>query len=383
MHHFLIKSSVFLIFCCALPAAALTGSWYERHSEGWHWYNEPPVEEEAKNLPSVSEDPKEESSSPLPKPTPSEQKPAGPIPFSSAWLEEMMPKYLSNAVDDPTPENVEAFFILQRLAMDKAERFQKVAEQVRIGNKLIDESERRPTSSFGLQTVDREAESRRQALLAKISNIAGLFFFYKEDCPFCEKQGPILKHLEGKGFDVLAISIGGGKLQTARFQSELVDSGQAAMLSVESTPSIFLVHPESTTFALIGSSLLSLPDLEERIILIAQRNQWITEEEVEATRPRLRSADGMDLSKKLPQLMKAIQDDPDKLPDLMALLEGRDAEAERKHLTDLPESEKRSLTDEKGFIDPQLLLQIVKNPQKTELPEKDSLPAFPTSFEER
>ena len=38
----------------------------------------------------------------------------------------MIPKYLSRAVDDPTQENVEAFFLLQRRAMDKAERFQKM-----------------------------------------------------------------------------------------------------------------------------------------------------------------------------------------------------------------------------------------------------------------
>ena len=47
----------------------------------------------------------------------------------------MIPKYLSRAVDDPTQENVEAFFLLQRRAMDKAERFQKMAEQVRVGNR--------------------------------------------------------------------------------------------------------------------------------------------------------------------------------------------------------------------------------------------------------
>lgn len=96
----------------------------------------------------------------------------------------MIPKYLSRAVDDPTQENVEAFFLLQRRAMDKAERFQKMAEQVRVGNRFIDESERRPVSNFGLQTVDRQAEARRQQLLEKISQSTGLFFFFKADCPY-------------------------------------------------------------------------------------------------------------------------------------------------------------------------------------------------------
>ena len=360
MHKFLRRTAVSILLLSALPSLASSGSWYKRHAEGWYWYNEPETVETEE--PKVIEEP---TPIPSPPPDPKTEKPMtpeGPDAFTTAWLEKMIPQYLANAVDNPTPENVEAFFILQRLAMDKAERFQKVAEQVRVGNKFIDESERRPTSMFGLQKVDLEAEKRKVALLEKISKMTGIFFFYKEGCPFCEEQAPILKRIEAKGFDVLAVSIGGGKLQSARFLNEVEDSGQAAMLSVESTPSIFLVHPESTTFALIGSSLLSLPDIEERIVLIAQRNGWVSEEEVNETRPRLLNANGIDLSKKLPELMKAVEQDPTKIGDLMALLEGRDAEAERENLTKMPKSKSRSLMDEKGFIEPKALLNIIKKP---------------------
>lgn len=256
----------------------------------------------------------------------------------------------------------EAFFLLQRLAMDKAERFQKMAEQVRVGNKFIDESERRPVSNFGLQTVDRQAEARRLALLEKISQSTGLFFFFKADCPYCEKQAPLLKHIsETNHFDVLAISVGGGNLRTTTFENTVVDSGQAEMLSVESTPSIFLVHPESTTFALIGSSLLTVPEIQDRILLIAQRNNWVTEDEINATRPRLLNASGVDLSKELPRMLKAVQEDPNKITDLLAVLDGRDPVGERERLTKLPEQKKWSLMDEDGFIDPKNILAIIKS----------------------
>lgn len=178
MSSILVKSvSAVMALSIAVPSFAAE-SWYERHAEGWHWYNDPEKIQEVE--PEVVPEPKEEPKKEPPKPkmmVPEPAKPKHPVAFSSEWLNTMIPKYLSRAVDDPTPENVEAFFLLQRLAMDKAERFQKMAEQVRVGNRFIDESERRPVSNFGLQTVDRQAEARRQQLLEKISQSTGLFFF--------------------------------------------------------------------------------------------------------------------------------------------------------------------------------------------------------------
>lgn len=371
MSSILVKSvSAVMALSIAVPSFAAE-SWYERHAEGWHWYNDPEKIQEVE--PEVVPEPKEEPKKEPPKPkmmVPEPAKPKHPVAFSSEWLNTMIPKYLSRAVDDPTPENVEAFFLLQRLAMDKAERFQKMAEQVRVGTRFIDESERRPVSNFGLQTVDRQAEARRQQLLEKISQSTGLFFFFKADCPYCEKQAPLLKHIsETNHFDVLAISVGGGNLRTTTFENTVVDSGQAEMLSVESTPSIFLVHPESTTFALIGSSLLTVPEIQDRILLIAQRNNWVTEDEINATRPRLLNASGVDLSKELPRMLKAVQEDPNKITDLLAVLDGRDPVGERERLTKLPEQKKRSLMDEDGFIDPKNILAIIKSTRAAQAPQ--------------
>lgn len=395
MAQFIIKPILALLIAsatCASVSAQQSSRWYERHAEGWHWYKDPiKVEEEEQLLeePPLPEKPKLEQPAPkqfVPKP----EEPPKPVAFSSEWLNVMIPKYLSKAVDDPTPENVEAFYLLQRLALDKAERFQKVAEQVQVGNKFIDETERRPISSYGLQTVDREAQARREALLNKISESAGIFFFFKEDCPFCEKQAPILKHIqERNGFDVLAIGVGGGTLKTTTFENTVVDSGQAKMLSVETTPSIFLVHPSTTTFALIGSSLLTVPEIQERIILIAQRNKWITEEEVNAARPRILNESGVDLSKELPKMLKAVQEDPNKIDDLMAVLNGRDPVGERERLMKLTDEKKRSLMDSDGFIEPKDILKIIKAPYQSQQNDtidriEDSYPLqFPMSFESR
>ena len=186
---------------------------------------------------------------------------------------------------------------------------------------------------------------------------------------------------------MLAVSIGGGSLKTTAFENTVIDSGQAQMLSVESTPSLFLVHPESATFALIGSSLLTVPEIQERIVLIAQRNKWITEEEVNATRPRLLNASGVDLSKELPKMLKAVQEDPNKLSDLIAMLDGRDPVGERERLSKLPEDRKRALMDKDGFIEPANILAIIKStdPSRDQTtdsePHQPAGPAFPQTFD--
>ena len=125
-------SSVFVKSVSAVVALSIAvppfaaESWYERHAACWHWYNDPEKIEEVE--PEIVPEHKEEPKKEPPKPkmmVPAPDKPRHPVAFSSEWLNTMIPKYLSRAVDDPTPENVEAFFLLQRLAMDKAERFQK------------------------------------------------------------------------------------------------------------------------------------------------------------------------------------------------------------------------------------------------------------------
>lgn len=349
--------------------ASVSEAWYGRKAEGWHWYKDPVPEEPEEVLPPAPpEEPKDEEKEerivPLmtPAPTAAQSKPEEPVAFSQAWLQKMIPVYLMNAVDHPTPENIEAFYVLQRIAMDKAERFARMAEQVRVGNRLIDETFRRPTSNFGLQDIDKEADRRTAELLAKVADFSGLFFFFKEGCPFCERQAPIIKELERKGFSVIAVSLDGGTLHTARFDRVVRDNGQAALLNVQATPAVFLANPKTGTIALLGESLMAQSELERRILLVAARNEWITQEELAQTRHESDPGNAVDLSKDLPKLVEALQEaerNPQKIVDVLAMLEGRDAQVERARLTDMPDEEKRSITDENGFIDPKVLLRVM------------------------
>ena len=119
---------------------------YNSGAEGWYWYQDPvPEEELLEELPPPPHEVAKEETKPEPL---KEAKAEPPAPFSLKWVQEMLPKYKERAWDNPTHENVQAYFLVQRFAMDRANKFADVAQQVVVGNALLDESMRRPLATF-------------------------------------------------------------------------------------------------------------------------------------------------------------------------------------------------------------------------------------------
>ena len=91
-------------------AQAIAGqSFYQGKSEGWFWYQTYPDP-----VPPVQEKP---APPPPPPPAPepvSKVDQAPTAPFTSAWIRLELPKFRDRAMDDPTPENVRAYYYLQR-----------------------------------------------------------------------------------------------------------------------------------------------------------------------------------------------------------------------------------------------------------------------------
>tara|TARA_R110001583_G_scaffold34982_5_gene116928 strand:- start:4858 stop:5847 length:990 start_codon:yes stop_codon:yes gene_type:complete len=295
--HALILPLLFLAGPMVSIAASGNGLDYERQ-KGWFFYNEEVITEEV-----------EPEELPPPPPPPPEiepeeiaEVPAGPEPMSAAWVRENLPKYIDAAWDNPTPENMRAFMYLQRYAMDKSERFAEVAESVRIGDSNIDESVRRPTATFGSQKVDDIAAANRKKILADLASRAGIFFFFKADCQMCEAAQPILDMISRiHGFQYLAISSDGIPVPYLDEGAYRVDYGQADALNVTSYPALFLTT-EDHRFGALGEAAVSVPDLERRILIVAQQMGLVSQEDVDSTRPILnldknfaRSQDGQTL----------------------------------------------------------------------------------------
>ncbi|MFP4247644.1 MAG: conjugal transfer protein TraF, partial [Halochromatium sp.] len=258
---------------------------YERSAEGWFWYAEEPPEPE---IPEPEPEPEPEPPPPLAQPSPSaEPAPSGPAPLSAAWLRENLERYRDQAIDDPSPNNVTLYLYLQRLVLDKAERFAEATQRAVWADPMLDETTRRPLATFAANLANREAGAARETALTLIAEQAGLWFFYRADCPYCEAQAPLLDLLTSRyGLSVRAIALDGRPLPGGFFPSFVTDAGQAKTLGVVSTPALFLVRPPDGVVP-IAQGVLSLAELQERLVHAATEAGWIPEHWRERTRARV------------------------------------------------------------------------------------------------
>lgn len=158
----------------------------------------------------------------------------------------------------------------------------------------------------------------------------------------------MLGFLEDMGFDILAVSLDGGELQSRKFKNTKLDSGQAEVLGVQATPAMFLMS-EDGHFSAIGQTVLSFSELRRRILLVAQREGWITDAEYKETQPYLNPNDQHDLSKELPKLLQASAGDP-------TAMFGSKEQSEK--VASLAEKDRKEFADENNFIEPKKLIAL-------------------------
>jgi conjugal transfer pilus assembly protein TraF len=283
-----------LLVLCLLTAVTVSAQgkrFYDRDKEGWFWYEpEPPP-------PAVPAPEPEPPAATAPAPAPPAPQPA---PLSTAWLRENLSHYRDLAIDNPTSQNIALFLYLQRVAMDKSSRFAAMTQRVVQADPFLDEITHRPTAPFGATLADRQSLSQREALLKHLAGMTTIWFFFRSDCPYCDAQAPLLAELEERfGFHVLPISLDGRGLPSDLFASFERDRGQARQLGVVSTPALFLAHPPA--LQPISQGLLSLSQLQERILLAAVQAGWIEERALDGPRalaaeaPSASSAEGASL----------------------------------------------------------------------------------------
>lgn len=323
-------------------ANASHNAFFDKNAEGWFWYHDPLPEEEK-----PEEELPEMPPIPIPQIEGKTETPA-PAPFSLAWVKAMLPKYMEAAWNNPTEQNVEAYFLIQRFAIDRATNFANMAQRVVVGNTALDETMRRPLSAPGATQANLNYAEKTQQMMKKVAEHAGLWFFFRSDCRFCEAQAPILGFLEQEGFPVFAISIDGGQLQSRQFEHTYKDSGHAAKLGVTATPAIFMVS-ESGRFDALGMSVLTLSDLRQRILLVAARNGILSEKDFKEATPIMNPNQQRDLSKELPQLIQASTN------PAMAFGSEKSSQA----MLALADKDLSHIMDKDNFIEPAKLVELV------------------------
>ena len=193
----------------------------------------------------------------------------------SAWLRDNMESIRLNALDNPTPANVQLYLELQKLAIMRAEGFAETAKDLVVANPALSALPG-ATSSFA-HSVRNELETQwKETALASLSRRAGLYYFYSSDCPYCLRQEPVLEQLQSRhSMSVLRISLDGGPPPGAEHAPYVVDSGQSQVLDVTVTPTLYIVGLDGEPHHL-ATGLTPFTELTTRITQTAEKRGWIT-----------------------------------------------------------------------------------------------------------
>jgi len=311
-----MRSSLLATCICACLALAPASSGaqdsrakdpYQRRSDGWHFYQTPPKKSARKPVvPPQAPAPPLTPALAAAVPAPDSEL----MPLSTAWIAKNLPKYREVAIDDPSPANVELVAYLERLSLDKAERYAQARMQVNVSNPVLDEFARSPLTGVQRAAAEVTISQAKQQALARIAQRVGLWYFFSSTCPYCAKQEPILDRFQARtGFSILPISLDGGPLASGSPKKYVLNQGQGERLGVMTTPTLVVADTSTGRLLNLAAGLRTISEIEDRLLQLGRAEKWISDKEYdEAVRGEQRRflTDGL---KNLQQL----ENDPDAL----------------------------------------------------------------------
>lgn len=278
----LLNTLALLLFALtASNALAEGGEFYKRGAEGWFWYHDPEPEPEP-------EPKKEEKLPPLPapaKPTETaETKTEAPPAFSVKWYQENMEQVLDRAIDNPTDENVAAYFFIHRLMLDKANKFAVTAREVAMENPQLDSLARVTPGGAARRLQEKQQLQILESISQRLNEADGAIWFWYNDDVYSQRMARILRGLRNKtGIQVVAFSVTGGPLTGEAegwFPDYVVDSGAAARkVGVSHTPALAIALPPDKSL-LLAHGVVGRSHIEDRMVIAANKLGLIEEKDL-------------------------------------------------------------------------------------------------------
>lgn len=271
----------------AVPSAAetLEDGFYSRNAEGWFFYNE--EKEEDEELP--EEETKEltqipQADLPMPQETPKEKPKSNLKVGSVAWINKNLPLYLNNAIDNPTPENIKAYLLLQKMSTDKANRFSNMYSLVVTGDPLFDNS----VDQSGTYAVNRlkehEAKEGMADALSFLSKSTTLLLVL-DDSNYSLFQASVVKRISQKyGFKVVTVmarAVPQTNLSSI-MPDIMVRPGFDEELNLPILPATLIATDEKVVPFLLGGA--ADEEFNTRLIKVAYREKFITDAQFKKTR---------------------------------------------------------------------------------------------------
>lgn len=237
------KWILFILSFLSLPIYA--ANYYSEHAIGWHWYDDPIEVQLSKILPLAPQttDPIDQMHN----------------------AQKNMERALDTAILEPSVPHISTYLRLQNQLSQRSAEFARIWQQVLLAHPELNFSLEHPTESLALQIKQDKQEKTTEATLKAFAQDSGLFFFYKQSCPYCLRFAPLVKAVaEEYGITVIPITLDGGVLP--EFPDSKKDQGQAARFGVHQTPALFAVNPRTQQAFPIAYGLISEMTLRKRLV---------------------------------------------------------------------------------------------------------------------
>ena len=209
-----------------------------------------------------------------PKAAPADQAPpqassaAAQLEAITATLRELK----ARAIIEPSPENVTAYIRFQREQLDRASLFSDVWQRAIWQDPQLDYTLERPVGTLAKRQWQDMRAAQRDAVMARLSERYGLFYFFAQTCGACEVMSPIVKSVADRWhLTVRAISTDGGP--SRHFPNYSVENGQRPRMGLEPriTPALVLWDSLAKRPIPIGYGVLSADELQDRIFLLTSK----------------------------------------------------------------------------------------------------------------
>jgi conjugal transfer pilus assembly protein TraF len=222
-------------------------SFLQEHNRGWHWYEV---------LPSPGDETTEKDKEPL--------SASDKLKRYREHLEETLAK----AILSPTQENVRYYQEQQQELMAKSNAFAGSWLQNLLYFAKLDHTLSFPVNQNARHIYLDQGKENIQQTIRTMAQSYGLFFFFASNCRYCHKFALMLKEFSRTyQWDVLAISLDGGEIEGFK---AVPDNGLAQQWQVSHVPSLYAVNPKEGVVLPLAHGLISLDQLEERVMALAR-----------------------------------------------------------------------------------------------------------------
>ena len=114
----------------------------------------------------------------------------------------------------------------------------------------------------------KQRDERLTAQLKQLSKTYGLFFAFKQSCPYCHRFAPVVAIFSQKyGFELKGISAGGGVIEGIKNVSR--DNGALAVINPDGVyPALFLANPKTMQVVPVAWGMVTTEQLLQNLEVV-------------------------------------------------------------------------------------------------------------------